>query len=80
MPADVTEIHEALRRELVYLYTKWNDFKLLFCTTDENFRLLFSVAEFFFSIIREVLRDDIILTVCRLSDPANSRVESCAVN
>ena len=31
-------------------------------------------ASFFFRIVREVLRDDIILTVCRITDPAKSRV------
>jgi hypothetical protein len=74
MPANLREIHDKLRRELVLLYTKWNAFKTLYCTSDESVRMLDSAAALFFQMCRELLRDDIILTVCRLTDPAKSRV------
>jgi hypothetical protein len=74
MPANVSEIHDKLRRELVLLYTKWNAFKTLYCTSDESVRMLDSAAALFFQMCRELLRDDIILTVCRLTDPAKSSV------
>lgn len=75
MPADVAETHELIGRELYYLYTKWTYFKRLFCTDDETIRLLNYAAEFFFNIYAEVIRDDLILTVCRLTDPASTKVK-----
>jgi hypothetical protein len=75
MPPDVGASHELLVRELMLLNTKWNDFKLLFCRSDANVRRLHDVAELFFQIVREVLADDIILGICRITDPATSRVK-----
>jgi hypothetical protein len=74
MPVDVARTHDLLRRELLLLYTKWKDFKTLYCSDDDTVQLLDDAASFFFQIVREVFRDDIILTVCRLTDPASSSV------
>ena len=74
IPKEVEEAHVILCRELFLLYTKWNDFKTLYCTNDESVELLEYAARLFFRINQEVLRDDIILGVCRLTDPAKSKV------
>ena len=65
MPADVAKSHDLLGRELSFLNTKWNDYKTLYCTDDDTVQLLNYAASFFFQILREVLRDDIILAVYR---------------
>ncbi|HUG66777.1 MAG TPA: hypothetical protein VMM76_03430 [Pirellulaceae bacterium] len=75
MPADLAEAHKLIGDELYFLYTKWNYFKLLFCTADETVATLHYAAEFFFEIYREVIRDDMILSLCRLTDPATTNVK-----
>jgi hypothetical protein len=75
MPANVAEAHNLLARELSFLYTKWNVYKRLFCTDDESVQLLNHAASFFFRIWCEVSGDDIILTVCRMTDPPTSKVK-----
>jgi len=80
MPKEVAEIHDVLSRELSVLYTKWNDFKLLFCTSNESVKLLDSAASFFFQICQEVMSDDIVITVCRLTDSATTQVGGITKN
>jgi hypothetical protein len=80
MPADVAESHNLLSRELLFLNTKWNDYKMLYCTDDDTIQLLDDAASFFFQIVREVFRDDIVLSVCRLTDPAISSVRGVRRN
>ncbi len=74
IPAEVAVGHKLIGDELYYLYTKWDCFKLLFCSGDETISVLNYAAGFFFGIYREVLRDDIILSICRLTDPATTPV------
>lgn len=75
MPTDIAKAHDLLGNQLYFLYTKWNYFKTLFCTTDEAIALLHYAAEFTFEIYRELLRDDIILSVCRITDRATTNVK-----
>ena len=75
MPADVAEAHRLLGDELYFLYTKWNYFNAMFCTDEQTIALLHYAAEFVFEIYRELLRDDIILTACRMTDVATTRVK-----
>ena len=72
MPAELADAHKLIGDELYFLYTKWNYYKLLFCSGVETITTLYYAAEFFFEIYREVLRDDIILSLCRLTDPATT--------
>lgn len=75
MSADLAESHKLIGNELYFIYTKWNYYKLLFCTADETIATLHYAAELFFKLYREVLRDDIILSLCRLTDPATANVK-----
>lgn len=75
MPPDVAETHKLLGQQLWLLNARWNDYKMLYCTDDETVQLLEDTASFFFQMVREVLRDDIILTLCRITDPAASTVQ-----
>ena len=75
MPAELAEAHKLIGDELYFLYTKWNYYKLLFCSDVQTITTLYYAAEFFFEMYREVLRDDIILTLCRLTDRATMNVK-----
>ena len=72
MPTDLGDAHKRIGNELHYLYTKWSWFKRLFCTDDESVRLLMDCSEPFALVSRELMRDDIILGVCRITDRAQS--------
>ena len=75
MPEDVTEVHELLVRKLLVLYLKWNFFKTLYCTSDASVQLLDEAAPSFFRVCAEIMTDDIILSICALTDPASARVQ-----
>lgn len=74
MPPDVAEVHDRLSKALYYLYTKWKWWRRLWCTDAHTVKLLNYAAGFYFSVSHEVLRDDLILSVCRLTDPEASKV------
>ena len=76
MPTELAVAHKLIGDELYFLYTKWNYYKLMFCSDVETITTLYYAAEFFFEIYREVLRDDIILSLCRLTDPATTNVKN----
>jgi hypothetical protein len=75
MLKDVAKVHELLDRKLLVLYLKWSFFKTLYCTSDTSVQLLDEVTSSFFRICAEVMRDDIILSICALTDPASARVQ-----
>jgi AbiU2 len=74
MPTNVANAHDLLGRELCVLWTKWSDYKILYCKSKKTVEMLDHAASFFFRIVREVLRDDIIISVCRMTDPATATV------
>lgn len=75
IPIELSEVFLHLKHELLILYTKFNSFKTLYCTSDENIALLDSSAMGFFVIHGDVLRDDIMLSICALTDPAWTNVK-----
>ena len=48
IPTELSEVFHRLQQELLILYTKWNSFKTLYCTSDENIKLLDNSAMGFF--------------------------------
>jgi len=74
IPVNMSDTHELLKQELLLLHTKWHFFTTLYCTSDENIALLDNSAQLFFVILGDILRDDIIVSVCAITDPASSRV------
>ena len=72
MPAPLGEIHFALYNEVVWLYMKWNDFYSLFGSDAETVALLNQAAPVFFNHLQRALWEDILLHLCRLTDPPQS--------
>lgn len=75
IPNELSEVFLRLQNELLILYTKFNSFKTLYCTSDENIELLDSSAEGFFVMHGDILRDDMMLSICVLTDPASTNVK-----
>lgn len=75
IPIELSEVFQRLQRELLILYTKWNSFKTLYCTNDENIRLLDESAMGFFVMHGDIMRDNIMMSICVLTDPASTQVK-----
>jgi hypothetical protein len=70
MPTGVKEIFEALRYEVAWLHAKWSIYSQLFCQGDERLEFLDSMAPGFFVVVRDSLQNDLIVGLCRLTDPS----------
>lgn len=69
-PASFDEVFDLLASELNSAYTKAVFFDHLF--ENENLPTLDAVAPGFFSTVQEILFDDLVLTVARLTDPSST--------
>ncbi|MHB8383184.1 MAG: AbiU2 domain-containing protein [Candidatus Binataceae bacterium] len=65
-------LYTSLNAEVAWLHLKWNQHRVLF-ESSEVVQLLNSVAGHFFFVIHEVLFEDIVLHIARLTDPPQSR-------
>jgi hypothetical protein len=65
--------HE-LREELDWLQNKWAEFQQLFSSGAERIEVLNTVAPNFFWFLHKMMFEDAMLHVCRLTDPAETRV------
>lgn len=65
-------VYHALYNEVTWLHAKWKQYRVLFGESPERVQLLNSVAGFFFRVIQDVLWEDVVLHVARLTDPPQS--------
>jgi hypothetical protein len=68
---DLGPIYYALYEEVTWLHAKWKQYRQLYATP-ETVDLLNRIAGFFFRVVQDVLWEDIVLHVARLSDPPKS--------
>jgi AbiU2 len=62
------EVYHYLWQELVMLYAKWFEFTELFGTKPSRINLLNEAAPYFFRMVQDVLWEDIILGIARITD------------
>ncbi|MFO7905999.1 MAG: hypothetical protein ACQESR_28900 [Planctomycetota bacterium] len=72
MPDPLGERYFALRNQLAWLHLKWINFRGLFADTQETIDLLNETAPDFFGNLQRMMWEDMILHLCRLTDPAKS--------
>lgn len=72
MGAPLGELHFALWNEITWLHLKWKDFRALFAVSPERIDLLNEAAPDFFGNLQRVLWEDVLLHLCRLTDPPES--------
>ena len=70
---DLQKTFEAFREQCIWLRCCFNTFQDLYETDDETSELLRSTATHFFHDLNEILRDYIILQVCKLTDRAATK-------
>jgi hypothetical protein len=68
LPLDLGLVFVPLLEEVITLSSKWAEFKKLFAKSNERIELLNKTAPSFFHMIQNVLVEDIILHLARLSD------------
>jgi hypothetical protein len=71
--ASAKELQDLLNQEVYRLRYAWNTFKQLFASSEDNIRVLNAVGPIFFGVAERLMWDDIILRVCRLTDPARGK-------
>jgi hypothetical protein len=69
MSEKLTDIYKNLDQEVSSLHAKWKIYHQLYLTSEQRIKFFGEIAPSFFGIIQHVLRDDIFLSICRLTDP-----------
>jgi hypothetical protein len=72
MPPDVTEVFEPLKNELIFIHAKWGLYRQLFATNPDRVDLLNRCASELFGIFQEVLYDDVLMALFRLTEAAQT--------
>ncbi len=65
-------IHCDLWNELAWLYSKWEHYNALFGTSEERINTMNEVAPRCIYVLQSALWRDILLSLCRMTDPAQS--------
>jgi AbiU2 len=68
MGADLGCIYYALRNDVIRLQMKWNQYRLLYAASPQQIELLNQAAGHFFGLIQEIMLEDVVLHLARLSD------------
>src|ERR1700722_171104 len=63
-----------LREDIDWLQNKWAEFRELFGNGAERIDLLNTVACNFFGFLHKMMFEDAMLHLCRLTDPAETRI------
>jgi hypothetical protein len=61
-------IFHALYEEVVWLHAKWLEYRKLYAHSPERIKLLNNQAQFFFRILQDVLWNDVLLHIARVTD------------
>ena len=71
IPEEIRDACADLYDDVAMLHLKWRYYRELFQERD-NAELLSKLARAFFQTVEESLRADMLMTICRLSDPSES--------
>lgn len=69
MPNEIREAYASLSYDVVYLHHKWKVIRELYVSGETVIELLNRTAPGFFRICKDVLVDDLFLSIRRLTDP-----------
>lgn len=80
MGTSLGEQFSALWQEVAWLYLKWGEYVELFGTKPSRIKLLNNAAPGFFRVVENVLWEDTLLHIARLTDPAQSHGKGTRTN
>ncbi|UCF05216.1 MAG: hypothetical protein JSV33_15060 [bacterium] len=64
--------YHALQRDVTWIHAKWLEFRKLYARSEKRIDLLNEAAAFFFRVVQDVLWEDVLLHIARLTDPPKS--------
>jgi hypothetical protein len=67
---EAKRVYDELRQDLIRLHANWQIYKQLFTVSEERYEILNSTAPGFFRLIQDVLVDNAVVSLSRLTDPA----------
>jgi hypothetical protein len=67
-------VYHALHNDVIWLHAKWLQFRQLYGTSSERLDILNQATGFFFRVVEDVLWDDVLLHIARLTDPAKQGI------
>lgn len=73
MGKELGQLFHLLWNECVWLHWKWSEYATLYGSKSERVDLLNQAAPAFFKIVQDAMWEDILLHICRLTDPPKSR-------
>jgi hypothetical protein len=76
MGADLGRIYTALVDELVWLHMKWSQYLALFGSSPRRVELLNVAAGTFFHVLQDVMWNDLLIGLARITDPPKSAGKS----
>jgi hypothetical protein len=68
MKGEAKENYDAIRMDLIRVHANWQLFTKLFATSDHNYPIMNNTAPGFFKLIQDVLVDDAVVSLTRLTD------------
>jgi|SRR5271157_4471436 len=73
IPESIKDIFNELKNQVIWVHTKWENYRQLFEASDTRLRLLNKCAHAFFLIIHNALIVDVLMSLSKLTDPAGKR-------
>ncbi|MDE3042969.1 MAG: hypothetical protein KGJ82_20690 [Nitrospirota bacterium] len=71
MGSPLGELYDIISTQVTWVHLKWKEHRALFGTSQERVNFLNEAAPVFFASLQETLWDDVLLHLCRLTDPQN---------
>ena len=72
MPAPLGQLHNDLYSQVSWLHAKWKEFRGLYGNSTGRIELINSAAPAFFGDLQRMMTEDVMLHLCRLTDPPRS--------
>lgn len=72
IPASIKVVFDQLSDEVMWMHTKWVNHTQLFRSSEKRRKMLTECASTFFFIVHNVLIDDAIMSLSKLTEPAGS--------
>ena len=64
--------YDSMYNDYLWLYSEWKEYKELYGTKRSRIELLNKAAPYFFFVVQRVLFENILLGICKLTDPPTS--------
>jgi len=72
MGSPLGDIYDILYSQVAWVHIKWSEYRSLFAKSQERIAFLNEAAPAFFASLQTTLWDDVLLHLCRLTDPEMS--------